>query len=135
VDDNNKLGWAPTSGVGSTFILEWKNITQPVRAVTWMIMRSYGEKWDGSLSDVEVWSENTLVLKNNIEGFHNKTTSETYNIKMNLFDNDKRQGDGNGVVIGINLKIVFMLVGGSTFKISGMAICDHLKSKRSFIVF
>jgi hypothetical protein len=88
-------------------------------------MRSYGEKWDGSLLDVEVWSENTLVSKNHIEGFHNKTTSETYNIKMNLFDNDKRQGDGNGVVIGSDLKIVFTLVGGSTFKISGMAICDH----------
>ncbi len=125
VDDNNKLGWAPTSGIGSTFTLEWKNISQPVRAVTWMIMRSYGEKWDGSLLDVEVWSGNTLVSKNNIEGFHNKTTSETYNIKMNLFDNDKRQGDGNGVVNGSDLKIVFTLVGGSTFKISGMAICDH----------
>lgn len=125
VDDNNKLGWAPTSGIGSTFTMEWRNITQPVRAVTWMIMRSYGEKWDGSLMNVEVWSDNRLMAKNDIEGFHDKKTSETYNIKMKLFDKDEQQGHGDGAETGSDLKIIFTMVGGSTFKISGMAICDH----------
>ncbi|KAL7435777.1 hypothetical protein ACHAXH_004180 [Discostella pseudostelligera] len=126
VDDNNKLGWAPTSGIGSTFTMEWKKISQPVRAVTWMIMRSYGEKWDGSLLNVEVWSDNKLMAKKDIEGFHDKNTSETYNIKMKLFENDEQKGEvGDGAVIGSDLKITFTLKGGSTFKISGMAVCDH----------
>ena len=127
VDDNNKLGWAPTAGIGSSFTMEWKSISQPVRAVTWMIMRSYGEKWDGSLLNIEVWSGNILMAKQNIEGFHDKKTSETYNIKMKLFDNDEKRRDevGNGAVIGSDLKIIFTLIGGSTFKISGMAVCDH----------
>ena len=115
--DNNKLGWVPSNGLGSKFTMEWKRITQQVRAVTWMIMRSYGEKWDGSMLRVEVWSGDTLMAKKDIEGYHNKKTSETYNIKMKL--------DGDGVAIGKDLKVTFELVGGSTFKISGQAICDH----------
>jgi hypothetical protein len=92
-----------------------------------MIMRSYGERWDGSLLNVEVWSDNKLMAKKDIEGFHDKKTSETYNIKMKLLDNDEQKGEvvRDGAVIGSDLKITFTLKGGSTFKISGMAVCDH----------
>ena len=122
MDDNNKLGWVPTSGLGSKFTMEWKKISHPVRAVTWMIMRSYGDKWEGSMLRVEVWSgEDTLMATKDIEGYHDKKTSETYNIKMKLGSGDV----WNGVAVGSDLKITFELVGGSTFKISGMAICDH----------
>eukprot|EP00581_Thalassiosira_minuscula_P005979 CAMPEP_0183735836 /NCGR_PEP_ID=MMETSP0737-20130205/47727_1 /TAXON_ID=385413 /ORGANISM="Thalassiosira miniscula, Strain CCMP1093" /LENGTH=767 /DNA_ID=CAMNT_0025969687 /DNA_START=103 /DNA_END=2406 /DNA_ORIENTATION=+ len=130
-DDNNKLGWVPSSGVGSKFTMEWKKLTQPVRAVTWMIMRSYGEKWEGSTVKVEVWSDGTTLLASeSIVGFHDKKTSETYNIKMRLGsvsgdDSDKQQKREEGAVVGSDLKITFELVGGTTFKISGMAICDH----------
>lgn len=127
VDDNNKLGWVPTSGLGSKFTMEWKKISQPVRAVTWMIMRSYGDNWEGSMLRVEVWSGDTMLVKQDIEGFHDKKTSETYNIKMSLLG-DGGGGDGKkekGVAVGDDLKITFELVGGKTFKISGMAICDH----------
>ena len=119
MDDNNKLGWVPTSGLGSKFTMEFKKIVQPVRAVTWMIMRSYGEKWDGSMLSVEVWSNGTLLAKQDIEGYHDKKTSETYNIKMRL------DGKGPGAGVGSDLQINFTLIGGTTFKISGMAICDH----------
>ena len=115
-DDNNKLGWVP-SGIGSKFRLEFKKISQPIRAVTWMIMRSYGEKWEGSMLRVEVSSNDKIMAKQDIEGTHNKKTSETYNIKMKL--------EGDGVAVGSDVKITFELVGGSTFKISGMAICVH----------
>ena len=98
--------------------MEFKKIDQPVRVVTWMIMRSYGEKWDGSMLNVEVWSNGTLLARQDIEGYHDKKTSETYNIKMRL------DGEG-GAVVGSDLKINFALIGGKTFKISGMAICDH----------
>ena len=116
VDDNKKLGWVP-SGLGSKFTMEWKKISQPVRAVTWMIMRSYGPKWVGSKLKVDVWSGSTLMASEEIVGFHDKKTSETYNIKMRL--------EGEGVVVGNDLKITVELTGGSTYKISGMAICDH----------
>ena len=116
-DDNNKLGWVPISGIGSKFTLEFKKISQPIRAVTWMIMRSYGEKWEGSMLRVEVSSGDKIMAKQDIEGTHNKKTSETYNIKMKL--------EGDGVAVGSDVKITFELVGGATFKISGMAICDH----------
>jgi len=116
-DDNNKLGWVPSSGIGSKFTLEFKKISQPIRAVTWMIMRSYGEKWEGSMLRVEVSSGDKILAKQDIEGTHNKKTSETYNIKMKL--------EGDGVSVGNDVKITFELVGGATFKISGMAICDH----------
>ena len=119
MDDNNKLGWVPMSGIGSKFTMEFKKIVQPVRAVTWMIMRSYGEKWDGSMLSVEVWSNGVLLARQDIEGYHDKKTSETYNIKMRL------DGKGGGALTGSDLKINFALIGGTTFKISGMAICDH----------
>jgi len=122
-DDNGKLGWVPSSGLGSKFAMEWKGITQPVRAVTWMIMRSYGEKWEGSKLKVEVWSGATRMASEEIAGFHDKKTSETYNIKMKLGDGEKKEG--GEAVVGSDLKITFELVGGTTFKISGMAICDH----------
>ncbi|KAL7532063.1 hypothetical protein ACHAXR_004407 [Thalassiosira sp. AJA248-18] len=124
-DDNNKLGWVPSSGLGSKFTMEWKKISQPVRAVTWMIMRSYGEKWEGSTLKVEVWSGEMLMAKKEIVGFHHKKTSETYNIKMRLSAGDGKNLKEEGVTVGSDLKVTFELTGGMTFKISGMAVCDH----------
>ena len=49
-------------------------------------------------------------------GYHDKKTSETYNIKMKLT---------REVKAGEDVRIQLELVGGSTFKISGMAVCDH----------
>ena len=130
-NDNNKLGWVPLSGLGSKFTMEFKGIPRPVRAATWMIMRSYGDRWEGSMLHVEAWSGETLLARRDIEGYHDKNTSETYNIKMRLDgvgvdgDDDARKDGEGGAVTGSDLRITFELVGGSTFKISGMAICDH----------
>ena len=115
--DHNKLGWVPSSGLGSKFTLEFKKIAQPVQMMTWMIMRSYGEKWQGSTLKVEAWSGEELLASEEIVGFHDKKTSETYNIKMKV--------GSTGIPPGSDLKVTFELVGGTTFKISGMAICDH----------
>jgi lysophospholipase L1-like esterase len=120
--DNNKLGWVPSSGLGSKFTLEFKKVPQPVQMMTWMIMRSYGEKWEGSKLKVEAWSGNKKLASDEIVGFHDKKTSETYNIKMKLIDQDS---ESPGIPAGSDLKVTFELVGGTTFKISGMAICDH----------
>ena len=114
-DDNNKLGWVP-SGLGSKFTLEFKRISHEVHAVTWMIMRSYGEKWSDSRLKVDVYSGSELIKTEEVIGYHEKKTSETYNIKMKL---------ARGVKAGEDVRIQLELVGGSTFKISGMAVCDH----------
>ena len=127
-DDNNKLGWVP-SGNGSKFTMEWKSVTQSVRALTLMIMRSYGDKWEGSKLKVEIWSKEKLMASDEIVGFHDKNTSETYNIKMQVgqISPKVQQPDVvvNEIPTGSDLRITFELVGGTTFKISGMAICDH----------
>ena len=114
VNDNNKLGWVP-SGNKSKFTLEWKSVIQSVRTLTLMIMRSYGEKWEGSKLKLEIWSKETLVKSDEIVGFHDKKTSETYNIKIKIGE----------IPVGNDLKINFELIGGTTFKITGMAICGH----------
>lgn len=121
-DDNNKLGWVP-AGNGSKFTMEWKSVIQPVRALTLMIMRSYGEKWDGSKLKVQIWSKDKIVASDEIIGYHDKKTSETYNIKMKI--GEEPSAEVKEVTIGSDLKITFELIGGNTFKISGMAICDH----------
>lgn len=121
-DDNNKLGWVPSDGLGSKFTLEFKKIPQPAQMLTWMIMRSYGEKWQDSKLKVEAWSGENLLASDEIVGFHDKKTSETYNIKMKLID---KESASPGIPAGSDLKVTFELVGGTTFKITGMAICDH----------
>ncbi|KAL7478763.1 hypothetical protein ACHAW6_004520 [Cyclotella cf. meneghiniana] len=126
-DDNNKLGWIP-SGVGSRFTMEWTHVPQPIRALTLMVMRSYGEKWEGSKMKVEIWSKEKLMARDEIVGFHDKKTSETYNIKIEigtLFPRELGATLDKEITTGSDLKIEFELVEGKTFKISGMAICDH----------
>ena len=86
------------------------------------LLRSYGEKWEGSKLKVQAWSGDKLLASDEIIGFHDKNTSETYNIKMKLID---KESASPGIPVGSDLKITFELVGGTTFKISGMAICDH----------
>jgi hypothetical protein len=127
-DDNGKLGWVPAAK-GSKFTMEWKSVTQPVRALTLMIMRSYGDKWECSELKVDIWSNDKLMASNTIVGFHDKKTSETYNIKTKIGDISPELQSGatvdTEISIGSHLKITFELVGGKAFKISGMAICDH----------
>lgn len=125
-NDNSKLGWVP-AGNGSKFTMEWKSVTQPVRALTLLIMRSYGEKWEGSKLKVQIWSNEKLMSSDEIVGFHDKHTSETYNVKMKIgvIDSSEQSAVDKEVPVGSDLKITFELVGGTTFKISGMAICDH----------
>ena len=56
-----------------------------------------------------------------MNGFHDKNTSETYTSQLDLNDD----GMNNIGERGDDLKLKFRLIGGSTFKIMGMAFCDH----------
>lgn len=121
-DDGNKLGWVPEKGKGAKFTMRFPKLARPVKAATFMVMRSYGPKWEGSKVRVEVRSKNGGVLKTEeIVGYHDKKTSETYNVKMDLTGGN----DNDGAKVGDDLEVSIELVEGATFKISGMAICDH----------
>ena len=129
VDDNGKNGIVPTKGLGSKFTLELKNLSQPVNVLTLMVMTSYGAKWEGSRIRVTVFFRKEsggeyekLAEPMEISGEHNKETSETYIHEMDLMGDKVAAGDvGEG-----DIKVHVELIGGSTFKIMGMAFC-HMK--------
>ena len=130
-DDNNKLGYVATKE-GAVFEMQLQNIDSNAQTFNFMIMKSYGEKWNNSKVRVEVYitkkrpttttASTGIVIERSIEmnGFHDKKTSETYTHQLDM------NGDGTNNIgeIGDDLKLRFILVGGSTFKIMGMAFCD-----------
>jgi len=86
-------------------------------------MTSYGKNWDGSQIQVDaiVTRNDSKELEQDltsmkISGYHDKETSEIFVHKMKL--NSKAE-------IGDGLKIDVHLLGGVTFKITGMAICSQ----------
>jgi len=122
-DDNGKMGFVATKTEAS-FELEFHDVKQVIRTLNFMVMTSYGEKWEGSQILVEPLierkgdskTENAKTM--HIMGYHDKHTSETYNYKLDL-------GDDMGIMPKDTLRIRITLVGGMTFKFMGMAICDH----------
>jgi hypothetical protein len=94
-----------------------------------MVMTSYGAKWEGSNIRVEVFFRKEKgddkayeKLGNSIflSGEHSKQTSETYIHEMQL--------GTTAATVGGDLKVDVELIGGTTFKLMGMAFC-HLKQK------
>lgn len=125
-DDNAKNGWVPMNGVGSKFTFELKQLSQRVTVVTFMVMKSYGEKWQGSKIRINAsfradtnGQYESLAEPMEISGEHDKQTSETYNYEMDLTITHPE-----GAAIGSDLKVDVELIGGTTFKIMGLAFCD-----------
>lgn len=121
-----KLGLVAARGLHSRFSMEFKNLTQPIRSITWMIMKSYGPKWLESLvkvsafhrqRDANDWLE--VVMDNaEMQGHHEKNTSETYSHTISLGPNQTL------INIGEDLRITVKVKKGNTFKIMGMAVCS-----------
>lgn len=133
VDDSGKNGFVPTKGLGSKFTLELTNLSQPVNILTFMVMTSYSAKWEGSRIRVTAFFRKKssgeyekLAEPVEISGEHNKETSETYIHEMDLMG-DKNEKGAVAVAAGDvgegDLKVHVELIGGSTFKIMGMAFC------------
>ena len=139
-EEKGKFGYVATKA-NATFEFELKNIHGMVQTLNFMHMKSYGEKWDGSKLRVDVsvikkktsaLEEDNVVIENYNEmtGFHDKSTSETYTSQLYLNDDGETNCNGNGGLKGIvdagdDLRVRFRLIGGSTFKIMWMAFCDH----------
>jgi hypothetical protein len=94
-------------------------------------MKSYGEKWEGSTLKVEAFVDRQIegggqprtpsstaaepLRSLEIEGVHDKHTSESYNYKLDLGEERVLAGD----VLNVDIR----LIGGTTAKIMGMLFC------------
>jgi hypothetical protein len=132
-DGGGKPGWSPVDGSAAPLTLEFAVETTPVSAVTVLYMRSYGEKWENSTVEMNIWQAHTnnaidgngrngdnnnsmpLLHSQRIQGFHNKETSEIYPMDLELSPPIQPHS---------TLRIDFRLVAGTTFKILGLALCQ-----------
>jgi hypothetical protein len=104
----SKHGWVAKER-NATFILAM-TLESPVRYVTILSLKSYGDAWKDSRLHLHVGNKSFEML-----GSHSSKTSVIIPHKFDL---------GLTIVAGLPLKLIFRLVGGSTFKITGMAFCS-----------
>jgi len=122
--DKGKLGFEATKG-GAIVEIKIGLDKLNVQTLNFMVMTSYGDKWKDSRVRVDAFVDRhgkgptpldpTKSL--DIEGSHDRHTSETYNHKLDLGSDQALPKD--------ILRVRITLVGGSTFKFMGMAFCDH----------
>jgi hypothetical protein len=116
----NKLGLCAHS-VGAELVLEFQNITQPVKIISLHSLKSYGPEWENSTAHFHVTIRHSSVTIYNssfeITGFHNQTTSLTYPFQLEL--------PAGGAIPGTDLEIRMTLVQGSNFKITSLLLCDR----------
>lgn len=119
--DHEKTGYLATQA-NAKFVLKFTDIDYPVATVNLMVMTSYGKNWEGSKIRVDTFvipKDNVGMKKDvgsmDISGYHDKETSETFVYKLKL---------GEKAEIGDGLLVEVQLIGGVTFKITGMAMCS-----------
>jgi len=121
--DYKKWGWVPVDGVSSQLVMEFPNVTQPIRSISLLYMKSYGERWKDSvlrvsclsrLSNTTEWVQ-LLHQDDFLAGTHAKNTSESYTHEIML---------AKQVSSGSHLRVELELVNGSTFKIMGLTVCS-----------
>ena len=117
---SRKLGFVPTKA-GATVDFVMENVTDEIHVININYIKSYGEKWAGSLARVTVsvkesGSEEFTEAKHyDLEGIHDSNTSVSYSSSENL--------DDHFVKVGSTLKVNLTMIGGSAFKITGMMFC------------
>jgi hypothetical protein len=127
-DIKKKHGLSPrlNATVGAEMTLQFTNLNQSIHEITMFTMKSYGENWDNSRVKLTIFDQAVggeadtsvawkLIKSAELEGFHNKTTSEMYTERIVLSE---------PVSAGRSLKLTVTLVSGKTFKIMGLAICS-----------
>jgi hypothetical protein len=118
---NPRTGWYAQKA-NATFAMHFPIMEVPVHFLTIVSMKSYGPTWIGSKLKIKVTidhpSNSTMlpdVSNYEIDGFHEVRTSVHFPHKFEL--------PGNGASVGDNVILEAELVGGSTFKINGIALC------------
>ena len=124
VSDHHKLGFAAKKEQAS-FEMEFDTGLSEVKVLTFFYMKSYGEEWEGSELRVKAFvvsnNMSSLTSEVNMLGYHDQHTSETYSDKVAI-------GTTEGappIMPGDRLRLQFDLIGGGTFKLIGVLLCDH----------
>jgi len=128
--NDEKKGLVP-SKANASLKLRFDNITDQIQTLNFIAMKSYGEKWEGSKFKVEAFVHRNIegggrprtpsssagepLRSLEIEGVHDKHTSESYNYKIDL--------GKERVLAGDILNVEIRLIGGTTAKITGMMFC------------
>ena len=110
-----KLGWEPQKA-GASFTMQLLDIRKNVHVITIMYMKSYGDKWANSTArfTVQDLSSNQTLTKD-LLGYHDSKTSISYTERIVLPQSIRK---GNTMNLRVDL------IGGTTFKISGMMFCS-----------
>jgi hypothetical protein len=117
-----KPGWI-TNKANASFEIAVPANNGPIKTVTIIYMKSYGEKWKDSAATVEVRivrqsgdTEEEAVEPVTLVGTHNSNTSVNYWEAIQL---------GKGALVGDNVHVTFQMVGGTTFRINGLLFCSN----------
>uniref|UniRef100_A0A7R9WYC2 Uncharacterized protein n=1 Tax=Craspedostauros australis TaxID=1486917 RepID=A0A7R9WYC2_9STRA len=105
--EGGKTGFVPQK-VTDEIVLDFE-LPQTIRTVTLFWMKSYGPKWQNSHVDVVVDGNAPRALV----GYHAKNTSEMYTESVPVH-----------IPANQPFRIQCKLVGGTTFKLMGMAVCS-----------
>jgi len=125
---SNKVGWV-ANGPNATFSLSFKDLEKSISKVTIFYLISYGERWEGSRVRVTISTGGTgkkrfeeekvddisILSVEEISGFHHVEASITQLQEFVLSDS---------VPKGDLINIKFDMIGGNTFKIMGLCLCQ-----------
>jgi hypothetical protein len=104
----NKHGWEAFES-NATFILSW-TLAEDVSDISIVSMQSYGDKWANSKLRMTVNQDSSFEWL----GYHGDETSVSLPFEFHLNETISK---------GDTISVEFRLIGGSSFKISGMMFC------------
>lgn len=106
---SKKYGYSPNA-VGDKLTLKF-DLEQDIQTLGVFFMKSYGDKWENSTSKIVILDGDTSITTHEIQGFHDKETSEMYNEEVQ-FAKPLRK-----------FQIQFEHKAGQTFNLMGLAVC------------
>jgi hypothetical protein len=126
--DRPKAGWYTNSSLEQpSFSIELRKITMSVDYLTLVTLKSYHPEFADSWIEVkvEITSPSRPIsppraARYEVDGFHDKKISVSYPHRFRL------PGEG-GAEVGDTIRATFTRMGGTAFKMSGMAFCKSVR--------
>lgn len=107
-----KFGWMPPANSTHDKVMTMEfNTEKPSSNIALFFLKSYGPKWESSSVEIVFEVKSVIVLKQIINGFHDKKTSEMCMEEVHL------------PVPASDLRVRLTLRNGKTFKLLGIAVC------------
>jgi hypothetical protein len=142
-DNQHKVGWYTNSSLSSSgkksvsqsfFSIELRNISMSADYITVLSLKSYGPEWEGSRIRIDVAVQSPgrgrpplRTTRYFVNGHHDKRISVSYPHRFRL-PSAEAAGD-SGAKAGDTIRVRFTNVGGTQFKMSGLAICELAMSE------